>query len=125
MRTEFTFQVAICTADPVASKTLSISQLRIPLMSRRLAAIAQVVLSSLVVTTVPMGAGAQVEAPFQNREEREIYGDTNGSGSILDAANPMDLLNQIRRATAMDDATPPSDAIDAALKAYQNPPATP
>jgi len=25
----------------------------------------------------------------------------------------------------MDDATPPSDAIDAALKAYQNPPATP
>ena len=94
-------------------------------MSRRLAAVAQVVLSSLVVTTVPMGAGAQVEAPFQNREEREIYGDTNGSGSILDAANPMDLLNQIRRATAMDDATPPSDAIDAALKAYQNPQATP
>ncbi|QNJ10780.1 hypothetical protein SynM161_00645 [Synechococcus sp. M16.1] len=125
MRTEFTFQVAICTADPVASKTLSISQLWIPLMSRRLAAVAQALLSSLVVTTLPMGAGAQVEAPFQNREEREIYGDTNGSGSILDAANPMDLLNQIRRATAMDDATPPSDAIDAALKAYQNPPATP
>ena len=73
-------------------------------MSRRLAAVAQALLSSLVVTTVPMGAGAQVEAPFQNREEREIYGDTNGSGSILDAANPMDLLNQIRRATAMDDA---------------------
>ena len=125
MRTEFTFQVAICTADPVASKTLSISQLRIPLMSRRLAAVAQALLSSLVVTTLPMGAEAQVEAPFQNREEREIYGDTNGSGSILDAANPMDFLNQIRRATAMDDATPPSDAIDAALKAYQNPPATP
>ena len=94
-------------------------------MSRRLAAVAQAVLSSLVLTTIPMSAGAQVEAPFQNREEREIYGDTNGSGSILDAANPMDLLNQIQRATAMDDATPPSDAIDAALKAYQNPPATP
>ena len=76
-------------------------------MSRRLAAVAQAVLSSLVVSTVPMGAGAQVEAPFQNREEREIYGDTNGSGSILDAANPMDLLNQIRRATAMDDAPYP------------------
>ena len=94
-------------------------------MSRRLAAVAQVVFSSLVVTAIPMGAEAQVEAPFQNREEREIYGDTNGSGSILDAANPMDFLNQIRRATAMDDATPPSDAIDAALKAYQNPPAKP
>ena len=93
-------------------------------MSRRLAAVAQAVLSSLMVT-VPMGAGAQVEAPFQNREEREIYGDTNGSGSILDAANPMEFLNQIRRATAMDDATPPSDAIDAALKALQIPPESP
>ena len=94
-------------------------------MSRRLAAVAQLVLSSLVATSIPVGARAQVEAPFQNREEREIYGETNGSGSILDAANPMDFLNQIRRATAMDDATPPSDAIDEALKAYQNPPETP
>ena len=94
-------------------------------MSRRLAAVAQVVLSSLVATAIPAGAHAQVEAPFQNREEREIYGETNGSGSILDAANPMDFLNQIRRATAMDDATPPADAIDAALKAYQTSPETP
>ena len=94
-------------------------------MSRRLAVVAHALLSSLVVTAIPIGAEAQVDAPFQNREEREIYGDTNGSGSVLDAANPMDFLNQIRRATAMDDATPPADAIDAALKAYQNPPATP
>ena len=94
-------------------------------MSRRLAAVAQLALSSLVVTVIPMGVHAQVEAPFQNREEREIYGETNGGGSILDAANPMDFLNQIRRATAMDDATPPSDAIDAALKAYQNEPGSP
>ena len=94
-------------------------------MSRRLAAVAHLALSSLVATAIPMGARAQVEAPFQNREEREIYGDTNGSGSILDSANPMDLLNQIRRATAMDESMPPSDAIDAALKAYQNPPESP
>ena len=94
-------------------------------MSRRLAVVAHALLSSLVVTAIPIGAEAQVDAPFQNREEREIYGDTNGSGSVLDAANPMDFLNQIRRATAMDDATPPSDAIDAALKAYQNPQTTP
>ena len=94
-------------------------------MSPRLAAVAQLGLSSLVATSIPVGARAQVEAPFQNREEREIYGETNGSGSILDAANPMDFLNQIRRATAMDDATPPSDAIDAALKEYQNPAETP
>ena len=94
-------------------------------MSRRLAAVAQLALSSLVMTAIPVDGHAQVEAPFQNREEREIYGDTDSSGSILDSANPMDLLNQIRRATAMDDATPPSDAIDAALKAYQTPQKTP
>ena len=94
-------------------------------MSFRLAAVAPLVMPCLIAVAIPGGAHAQVDAPYQNREEREIYGDTNDSGSILDVANPMDLLNQIRRATAMDDATPPSDAIDAALKAYQNPPETP
>ena len=94
-------------------------------MSRRLAVVVQLVLCPLVATAIPVGARAQVDAPYQNREEREIFGDTNDNGSVLDAANPMDLMNRIRRSTAMDDATPPSDAIDAALKAYQNPPATP
>ena len=94
-------------------------------MSCRLAAVAQLVLSSLVATAIPVGAHAQVQAPFKNREEREIYGETNVNGSILDAANPMDFLNRIRRSTAMDNATTPSDAIDAALKADQNPPETP
>ena len=94
-------------------------------MSFRLAAVAPLALPCLIAAAIPGGAHAQVDAPYQNREEREIYGNTNEGGSVLDAANPMDLLNQIRRATAMDDATPPSDAIDAALKAYQNPPATP
>ena len=74
---------------------------------------------------MPVGANAQVDAPYQNREEREIYGNTNDNGSVLDAANPMDLMNRIRRSTAMDDATPPSDAIDEALKAFQNQPASP
>ncbi len=91
-------------------------------MSRRLAVVAQLVVTTLIATAIPGGAPAQVDAPYQNREEREIYGDTNNNGSVLDAANPMDLMNRIRRSTAMDDATPPSDAIDAALKAYQNQP---
>jgi hypothetical protein len=41
---------------------------------------------------------------------------------VLDATNPMDLLNRIRQSGAMDDATAPSDAVDAALKAYQQQP---
>jgi hypothetical protein len=44
---------------------------------------------------------------------------------VLDATNPVDLMNRLRRATAMDDATPPSDAIDAALKDFQAQPAKP
>ena len=79
----------------------------------------------MIATAIPGGARAQVDAPYQNREEREIYGDTNNNGSVLDAANPMDLMNRIRRSTAMNDATPPSDAIDAALKALQNPTESP
>ena len=56
-------------------------------------------------------------------QEKQIYdygpGGTNGTskqGSVLDSTNPIDLMNKIRRGTAMDDATPPGDAVDAALK---------
>ena len=56
-------------------------------------------------------------------QEKQIYdygpGGSNGTskqGSILDSTNPIDLMNKIRRGTAMDDATTPGDAVDAALK---------
>ena len=67
-------------------------------------------------------AMAQVTDDFSNPEERELYETVPGQGknkNILDATNPMDILNQLRRATAMDNATTPSDAIDAALKALE------
>jgi len=77
-----------------------------------------IVITAVVASATP--SQAQVEAGYQNREEREIYGTNPGdSGTILDATNPMDLINRIQQAGALDDATPPSDAIDAALKAYQ------
>ena len=68
------------------------------------------------------GVAAQVETPFQNREERAIYGGGEDS-DVLDATNPMDLINRIRQAGSLDDATPPADAIDAALKALELQPA--
>ena len=64
------------------------------------------------------GVAAQVETPFQNREERAIYGGGESS-DVLDATNPMDLINRLRQSGMMDDATPPSDAVDAALKAFE------
>jgi hypothetical protein len=55
--------------------------------------------------------------------ENQIYnydpasGSRTGSGSGgLNPANPLDLINKIRKGSAMDDATPPSDAVDQALK---------
>jgi hypothetical protein len=39
----------------------------------------------------------------------------SGSGG-LNPTNPLDLINKIRKSSAMDDATPPGDAVDQALK---------
>lgn len=76
-------------------------------------------LAAVIVTPgLATGVAAQVEAPFQNREERAIYGGGENS-DVLDATNPMDLINRLRQSGMMDDATPPSDAVDAALKAFE------
>jgi hypothetical protein len=77
-----------------------------------------------LLPVVSFPAFAQMGA-YETPQERQIYSpDSAGSagGSVLDATNPMDLLNRIRQSSAMDDATPPSDAVDAALKAYQQQP---
>ena len=41
---------------------------------------------------------------------------TGGGSGGLTPTNPLDLINKIRKSTAMDDATPPGDAIDQALR---------
>lgn len=89
-------------------------------MSARSAAFA--LLSFIQLALQLPQASAQVEAPYQTREERMIYnnGPERSDGStILDATNPMELINKIRQATAMENATLPSDAIDQALQEYQ------
>ena len=64
VRTEFTFQVVICTADPVASRPsnqpTSDSADVSPSCGCRSGCVV-----FLVVTMIPMGAGAQVEALFR------------------------------------------------------------
>jgi len=49
------------------------------------------------------------------------------SSSILDSTNPIDLMNKLRRGTAMEEATSPESAIDQALRDLdaQAPPAAP
>ena len=85
-------------------------------MPFRSAAPLLITVTSLASLVTPVSA--QLDGGYQNRQEQEIFSTAPGgdSGAILDATNPMDLINRIQRAGAMDDATPPSDAIDAALK---------
>ncbi|MFN9546889.1 MAG: hypothetical protein ACK6AD_07445 [Cyanobacteriota bacterium] len=55
--------------------------------------------------------------------EQQMYNYDPGSGSRpggssggLNPANPLDLINKIRKGSAMDNATPPGAAVDQALK---------
>jgi len=79
---------------------------------------------------VPGSARADYAAG-QSKQEQQFYdygpssGSGKGGGSILDSTNPMDLMNKLRKSTAMDEATPPGDAIDQALKALNASPAPP
>ena len=87
-----------------------------------------------LLSTIPLGlASPQLPAAAQQAgygqtmgtspAESQIYnydpasGSRTGGGSGgLNPTNPLDLINKIRKGTAMDDATPPGDAIDQALK---------
>ncbi len=68
------------------------------------------------------GYGQTYDAPQIQRELDSGSGPSRSN--VLDATNPIDLMNRLRRATALDDATPPGDAIDAALKDFHAQPAT-
>jgi len=54
-------------------------------------------------------------------QERQIYDGGASKSSVLDATNPIDLMNRLRRSTAMDDATSPDQAVDKALKDFDSP----
>ncbi|MEB3319431.1 MAG: hypothetical protein VKI63_00635 [Cyanobium sp.] len=66
------------------------------------------------------------QTTYSVQEQRELdAGGGPSRSSVLDATNPIDLMNRIRRATAMDEATTPGDAVDAALKDFNSQPVSP
>ncbi|MCP9930002.1 hypothetical protein KBY82_04305 [Cyanobium sp. AMD-g] len=77
---------------------------------------------------LPAGEAAAQQAGYgqtlgTSTMERQLYDygpgkSGTGSGSLLDSTNPLDLLNKLKRSTALDDATPPSSAIDQALRDF-------
>ena len=88
-------------------------------------AVPAVWLGALAVLQPAAQAQSQNGGNFNTQEQRIYDYGPNGSngasksGSILDSTNPLDLMNKLKRGTAMDDATNPNDAIDAALKALE------
>ncbi len=59
----------------------------------------------------------KTEVP-QEREIHNTFSRDQKNGTILDATNPIELINRLRQANALENATTPSDAIDDALKAF-------
>ncbi|MDM7953125.1 MAG: hypothetical protein QUV07_07930 [Cyanobium sp. CZS 25K] len=86
------------------------------------------VLPAAALAVLPEAAALAQEAGFgqtlgTSTMERQLYDygpskSGSGSGSILDSTNPLDLLNKLKRSTALDDATPPSSAVDQALRDF-------
>ena len=65
------------------------------------------------------GYGQTISSPQQERELDYGTG-TNRGGSALDSTNPWELMNKLRKASSLDDATQPGDAVDAALKDFDS-----
>lgn len=94
---------------------------------------APALLGSLLLLAQPTPVVAQAAAGLSQPlgvtpQDRQIFGNGSGSGSGvgpagsssgIDINNPIDLINRIRRSTALDDATPPASAVDQALKALE------
>ncbi len=92
-----------------------------PTAFRRLLGLSGLVLAPLAAPQAlaqQVGYGQTINSPQQQRLLDEGSG-SGGDSNILDAANPIELMNRLRRATALDDATPPGDAVDAALRDFE------
>jgi hypothetical protein len=85
-------------------------------------------LPAAALAVLPAGEAVAQQAGYGQTlgtgiQERQLYDygpskSGTGSGSILDSTNPLDLMNKLKRSTALDDATPPSSAIDQALRDF-------
>ena len=86
-------------------------------------------ISLLALAAIPLAfsgpAGAQEAGYGQTMgtspQERQVYDGGGSKSSVLDATNPIDLMNRLRRSTAMDNATSPDQAVDKALKDFDTP----
>lgn len=78
-----------------------------------------VALAAFVALAVPLAMPeARADNPYAplTKQQNVFDGPGERPKGVLDATNPLELMNQLRRSSAMDNATPPGDAIDRALR---------
>jgi len=75
---------------------------------------------AIALLGLPPGAQAAPNEPLQEQNLYN-YGTSKPSNSLMDVTNPMELMNRLRNSSAMDNATNPKDAIDAALRQLEQP----
>jgi hypothetical protein len=82
-------------------------------------------LAALAILTLPLAsqsALAQIGSFGQGVQEQQIYDNSptgRPSGGILESGNPLELMNKLRRSSALDNATQPGDAVDQAIRALE------
>ena len=85
-------------------------------MSRRLAA----GVTGTVMILPVQALQAAPATPQESTTERRFsdYSPTQDKRSLLDVTNPLELMNRLRNMSSMDNATSPVDAIERALKQF-------
>jgi hypothetical protein len=79
-------------------------------------------LAALALLSLPLASSAalaQTNSFGQSIQEQQIYDNSptgRPSNGILESGNPLELMNKLRRNSALDNATQPGDAIDQAIK---------
>ena len=63
-------------------------------------------------------APAALAAPQETNRDKDLYNYGPSSPSGLDITNPMGVMNMLQNMSTAGDATPPGDAIDAALSDF-------
>jgi hypothetical protein len=92
----------------------------------------------LLAAAAPVALLCALMAPASSQAQQQGYGQTlgtspmerqlydgsprggSGGGSPLESGNPLDIMNAIRRNSSLSEATPPSSAIDDALKEFES-----
>ena len=63
-------------------------------------------------------ASAALAEQKETNRERDLYNYGANTPSALDVSNPMSIMNMLQNMSTAGDATPPGDAIDAALSDF-------